>query len=221
MMLADSGIAELIPIAIGVLYVLGQIAGVFGKREKPSESRGKPTPSSTAHAAPRPPRGAKPPTPPRISTSRPPARAASAPPSPFARPSASAPFRASPAPRTGMQQQRHPAPTMPAMPAARQHPVADIVQRLSQPASRPGPKHQPAPPKLGALGSHDTTARPAAREEPSENIEHQKKSRRRLTETERLLRVLRSQSGTRAAIQLSEVLAPPLALRDDHLKLLG
>ena len=49
-------------------------------------------------------------------------------------------------------------------------------------------------------------------------VDRPRRRRRGLSEAERILRVLRSRSGTRAAVQMAEILAPPVALRDDHLR---
>lgn len=220
---AFEGYGELLALAGGMLYVLAQISGIFGKR-KPPESQAEKPAAAPPHAA-RPSRGAKPPTPPRATPARPAAQRPTTQMSPVPGTRAKvAPPRVRPTPIPPSAPQARPAMRSPTPMAGPQHAVAVDHRRTTKPQPRKQPQPQgvreaTAVRQLQRLSAHELIAHPETGKQHLGHSKPEQQRRRRLTETEKLLRVLRSRSGTRAAIQLAEILAPPLALRDDRLQL--
>lgn len=217
MTLAFSDIEKLLPLAFAMLYILGKVAAIFHKRKKGDQLPDSPADlSKSKHPAPPRPARPQPPTPPRalpvppgasLSTTPPVARPRAPQPPHAPRPAPTARMQARPAPQPEQQRQR-PAARAPSPPPARAarrpQPAVDVVL--------------PAQPDVIPETKLATQARERAAREKSESTIRSEKRSARGSAADQLRRVLLRPSGFRAAFLLSELLAQPVALREQHLE---
>jgi len=210
-LLADFEAREIMWLLVAAMSVLG---GIFGKKKQDAaKSAAKP---SKPRVAPKPP-SFKAPTPPRLGKAmRGPAHAP-----PPLRPAtrAAAPRRESILPVRGAPQR------MPEMPPRMQPPPrrtrvvpepaamrTRVAPRGGSPAT-PEQRRSPEKPRRRAAPQEVESGRRLVADSAPIASPHRKP----MTRTNKIIRVLSSQSGLRSAIILTEILAPPVALRDNHL----